>query len=188
MLQGTDTPEEGYRLALRSNFRVNPLVSPQSHQYVIDLVHAHPLMPTGRMINMLRARLQNAFMQALVEMAAGDPGPRRTVQGKPPPEPPSERKGRGLARWRGCAPRAPRTRCWAWPCLLGDHWAYLDQKRNQMLSLGVRAADRGPLRDGGALACPGHAAACLRRVRGDGQAGASRFPGAGEVYRYRTSS
>ena len=55
-------------MALRSNFQVSPLVNPRSQQYIVDLVHARPLMATGRMINMLRGKLQAAFVQALVDV------------------------------------------------------------------------------------------------------------------------
>jgi hypothetical protein len=64
MLQASDAPREGYRLAMHSNFRVNPLANPQSYRYVVYLPLLHPLMATERLTHLLRPRLLEAFKQA----------------------------------------------------------------------------------------------------------------------------
>jgi len=125
MLRGTDVPEEGFRLALRNNFRVNPLVNPQSHQYVIDLVHAHPLMPTGRLVNTLRARLQNAFMQALVEKQQDVLDHEERFKENLHLSLPSERTGTKPCQVERVCTTRPPDEVLGLAVLLGSHWAYL---------------------------------------------------------------
>ena len=66
MLKSPDVPRQGYRLAMHSRFRANPLIDPLSHHYVVKLVLHHPLMATDRMECLLRSHLLRAYEQARV--------------------------------------------------------------------------------------------------------------------------
>ena len=46
------------------NFRVNPLVNPESYNYIVDVVPEHFLMSSGRAVSLLRAILHSPFERA----------------------------------------------------------------------------------------------------------------------------
>ena len=115
MLKTPNVPGNGYRLAMYNDSGTNPLVNPQSRNYVVDLVLQHPLMAGERMDRLLRSHLKSAYDRTCVfarstghavEERFGD-NLHLCIR----------RKASGTTRCRSSdfAPLAHRWRAWSWP-------------------------------------------------------------------------